>query len=378
VTSPGLRRSRALLLAALVATGCNDAAGPEPEDPNAVTVTATGRVFTLDGTVPPGLAAIVVSDGRRTSVPIAANGSFSVTANVAPGSFDLLIDSESVARTTHPSLLRLPSATPYHATSFLLAPRRWRIDGGTHAGTTVDITIDGAFRKPCETVGDTNCEGFYPPMWATRIVAWPSAALPIPVAFDRTRTHRPISATDSVAFWQTVNRMNDDYGTSLFRPAREAEISVRTDDVPVNAILVRVDTTLESRFGAWTNWYWNGAGELYAGVVRPRTSAHLGSAGLITHEMLHTHGFKHSCSWNTVMAGYGGCSSAARLSPQDIAHAQLAISFGARLRQTGAVHGLAAARDGERALLGLPPLASHASAVDGMALLRTGGSDHAH
>jgi hypothetical protein len=160
---------------------------------------------------------------------------------------------------------------------------------------------------------------------------------------------QPIAATDSVLFWQTLRRMNEDFGAPLFQPARANEIALGANDVPVGGILVRVDTTI-SGFGAWTNWWWNAAGQLYAGVVRPRTAALLGSPSLMSHEMLHTQGFKHSCSWSTVMGGYG-CGSSNRLSAQDVAYAQLAVEVDARQRAIGAMYALDAARNGERVVL---------------------------
>jgi hypothetical protein len=230
---------------------------------------------------------------------------------------------------------------------FVLVPRRWTIDRGIYAGSTQNISPDAAFRPPCSNLSDTNCDGFYPSAWSSGLKLWPTGALPIRIAFDRVRGHQPISASDSMAFWTVVNRMNADFGTTLFRPARYDELNVFSDGRPDNAVLVRVDTTLTG-FGAWTNWWWNGAGDLYAGVVRPTRATSLGSTALMTHELLHTQGFKHSCSWQTVMGGYG-CSSFAGLSPMDVAHAHVALRMRDVQSTTGAPHGLIAALLGERA-----------------------------
>jgi hypothetical protein len=68
----------------------------------------------------------------------------------------------------------------------------------------------------------------------------------------------------------------------------------------------------------------------------------------MTHELLHTQGFKHSCSWQTVMGGYG-CSSFPGLAPMDVAHAYVALRMRDVQGTTGAPHGLIAALLGERA-----------------------------
>jgi hypothetical protein len=319
-------------------------------------VNAAGRVFTTDGSVPAGLRVLVSSRAGSAAAPIAADGSFSLRATVAGDSVDYIVDAADGARTFHPALVRVPAGTAPDL-RIVLVPRRWTIERGTFAGTAVNVSPDLAFRPPCTTTGDTNCDGFFPRVWTTGIKLWPATALPIRLAFDRVRTHAAIAAADSVEFWNIVNRMNDDFGSPLFRPARYEEFSVATDGRPDRAVLVRVDTTL-SGFGAWTNWWWDANGEMYAGVVRAARLSLLRSSSLMTHELLHTQGFKHSCSWATVMGGYG-CNSALTLFPSDVAHAHLALRVHEVQRQTGAPHGLVAALQGERVVaLGLPPFAA--------------------
>jgi hypothetical protein len=376
------RTSTGLLVGGLLAAaGCtSDAAGPPPVDEELVQVSAYGRVHTLTGGMPPGLRASIVAGRHTASEPVSADGTFNVTGKVPVGTWDVVIDVPGTAQPTLPALIRYSSGMPQASdVTVLLVPRQWSITSGSYAGSPpVDISLDAAFRPPCTTDGDTNCDGFYPTVWSHRIILWPETALPIRVAFDRTRTTQPISASDSVVFWQTLQRMNDDFGASLFRPVREQEIAVNAGGVPNGGILVRVDTTITG-FGAWTNWWWNAAGQLYAGVVRPRTASMIGNPSLMSHEMLHTHGFKHSCSWSTVMGGYG-CGSSTRLSVHDVAYAQLAVRIAARQRETGAAYALTAARDGERVLLhGLPPLGLNAR----VAAMRSDSigermGDHAH
>ena len=332
----------------LLAAGCSDSNEPlEPLDGEPIA--ASGRVFAATGMLPAGARFVVASDGRRVTTSIATDGTFSLQTRVSGTDVDLIVEADGML----PSLVRIAATQPPPSLQFVLVPRRWTIRGGTFDGTTVDISLDAAFRPPCATVGDTNCDGFFPSAWTGTPRLWPRAALPIRVAFDHERATETISPADSTEFWRILDRMGADYGTALFRPARIDDITLGADQRPQQAIVVRVDTTLAG-FGAWTNWWWNSAGEMYSAVVRPRTASRLRSASLMTHELLHTQGFKHSCSWSTVMGGYG-CSSSAGLSASDVAYAQLATQVELVQRQSGASFGLAAARDGERVLtLGLP------------------------
>jgi hypothetical protein len=375
VSSPrgaGWRTGAAGVLAVLFAA-CSDALPTPP----ATGFLASGSVHSLAGPLPAGLTATVVSGASRVSAPVSASGTFSVQTAPESDSVDVII-AEATGGSVLPALVRVGGRT--HATGLrvILVPRSWTINGGEYAGQTVAVSVDDAFRPPCTTAGDTNCDGFYPRAWATGIKLWPASRFPVPVAFDRTRTHGTISPADSVAFWTIVGRMNTDLGTAVFRPARLEELALNTAGTPTNGVAIRVDTTLTG-FGAWTNWWWNSNGEMYAGVIRARAATGLLSSSLMTHELLHTQGFKHSCSWPTVMGGYG-CGSTTRLSPADVAHAQLARAVLDAQRSTGAQHGLIAALQGERVVLRNLPLASFGS-IERLRLMRSdsiGDGDHSH
>jgi hypothetical protein len=336
--------------------GCGDAGAPLGGGPTRA-VSAAGQLHALAGPLPAGLQVTLRAGGSSQSASVAANGSFQIQADLPGDSVDLIIDTQG-ARTILPALLRLPAGTAFGFTSIVLVPASWTVAGGRYDGETVDISLDAAFRPPCANGSDINCDGYYPKAWFTGPKLWAPQARPAPLAFDHERTHQAIGAADSVTFWSFAARMNADAGMELFRPARSEEIVVNTRNEPVNGILVRVDTTLAG-FGAWTNWWWNASGNLFAGLVKPRTLAHLRSGPLMTHELLHTHGLKHSCSWTTVMSGYGNpCGASGILSLHDVAYLQLAYALDQRQRALGAQHALIPALQGERVVLrGLPPYA---------------------
>jgi hypothetical protein len=372
-----MRKRTPALLAALVLAACSDGRpGPiEPPPPGTThDFAASGTVHTLGGPLPAGLTVTLVSGSTRVSAPVAANGSFSIEAKVPEDSTDVILDAQGGTRSVLPALIRVPSRTPVGGLSVVLVPRMWTVSGGSYDGQTLTVSVDDAFRPPCTTAGDTNCDGFYPRVWTTGIKLWPVAGYPVPVAFDRPRSNQAIAPSDSSAFWTIIDRMNVDAGVTMFRPARLEEVPLSANGSPLNGIVIRVDTTLTG-FGAWTNWWWNASGDMYAGLVRPRTTAHLRSSSLMTHELLHTQGFKHSCSWSTVMGGYG-CGSTQGLSPADVAHAQLARAMLAAQRSTGAQHGLIAALQGERVVLRNLPVISPAP-IERLRLQRSDSISHA-
>lgn len=355
----GLRTRAPLgwILAAALLAACSEApaAGPvEPEPPPTGVASASGTVFTLQGPLPAGLR-VYLETRSGVSSPVAPDGRFEISGNVSGATVSVIIDAASgTARQTFPALVQVPSAAATTNLRIVLVPMRWTVDRGTFAGTTVDLSMDGAFRPPCDRPGDTNCDGFFPSAWLTGIRLWGDASLPARLALHHDSSHRAMSAPDSAQMWTAVNRMNADAGMPLFRPARQEEINFTSGGSPTNGVVVRIDTTIVG-FGAWANWWWNANGDMVAGLIRPRDLDAFRRASLMTHELFHTQGLKHSCSWNTVMGGYG-CGTTQGLSVSDVAHFHLARAVLAAQRQHSAPHGLVAALQGERVILRNLPL----------------------
>jgi hypothetical protein len=333
-------------LVSIALLGACGEGGTGPEVPDGTWVELSGRVYTVPGLEPGLLTFGVSSRAGETRTVVEADGGFELRALVAGDTVDYMV-LEGAGGVYHPSLVRVTNGQVPDL-RFVLVPRRWEIDRGRYTGTMVEISPDAAFRPPCSDTEDINCDGFYPQVWSTGLKLWREVALPVPVAFDRVRSTNPIAASDSAAFWAIVERMNTDFGTPLFRPAAYEEFGITADGRAHGAVLVRIDNTLTGS-GAWANWWWNDAGEMWSGLVRPRRTELLHDLALMTHELLHTQGFKHTCSWSTVMGGYG-CSSHQGLSVLDVAHAHVAFAVHARQLETGAPHGLVAALQGERVI----------------------------
>ncbi|HUQ84396.1 MAG TPA: Ig-like domain-containing protein, partial [Gemmatimonadaceae bacterium] len=312
-------------------------------------VSASGQLFMIDGLAPgPLTAALRIGNTPPRSVSVGPDGRFGLTS-VAPGDpVDVLINAPSGAWV--PSLVRLSrAAVSASELRIVLVPRRWTIASGTYASSTIDISPNQAFTPPCTTAGDINCDGFYPKSWVTGIKLWDDATLPAPVAFDHARTAAPISASDSVAFWAIVRQMEADIGRTLFRPATASQLAVEADGWSAGAVMVRIDASLVPGRG-YTNWRWDSRGVVFTAVTRVGSAAALGTSSLVTHELLHAIGLKHSCAWPTVMGGYG-CASAAGLTRQDVGYARLAIELARIQRAASAYRNLYDAMQGERVAL---------------------------
>jgi len=335
-------------------------------------VSASGQLFTIEGIASgPVTATLRIGVSPPRSVSVSADGRFSLTS-AAPGDpVDLVISASSGSYL--PTLVRLPRSTIAASEHrILLTPRRWTIVGGTYASSTVDISPNQAFTPPCTSASDINCDGFYPKSWATGIKLWDTATLPARVAFDHSRTAAPISATDSVAFWSIVRQMEADIGRPLFRPAMASELTVDADGWSAGAVMVRIDASLTPGRG-YTNWRWDNRGVVFSAVARFGSAAPLGSISVVTHELLHALGFKHSCAWSTVMGGYG-CSSAPGLTRQDVGYAQLAFQLAGIQRAANAYRNLYDAMQGERVVvLGLEPVSLTFTQALGLAPTPWGG-----
>lgn len=343
------------LFCALV-VGCSDLSTDiGPRDRGEDLIEVSGQLSTLDGGSPGRLKVLVEGASGVIEAEVGHDGSFSLANHFAGDSLSVMIVGSGFERRYHPTLLVLPleSVTDIEV---LLIPRSWRIRGGRYAGELVDISLAAAFRPPCGGMGDINCDGFYPRNWLEDLKLWRVADLPIPLALSRSHSTSLIEESDSLAFWSIVDEMNADLGREFFVPVAESRLEYDELDRPIGGVTVYLDRNLIG-YGAWANWWWNARGEITSGRVRLAESSSFSSASLMTHELVHILGFKHSCSWPTVMGGYG-CAAYDGLSPGDVAHIELAMAVNELVRESGIEYGLVEALQGERVVeLGLAPLA---------------------
>lgn len=180
------------------------------------------------------------------------------------------------------------------------------IESGSYAGTVVPVEMGAASRKGSR-------------FWRITmrrdggIVGWNPSRFPIGVAL---RPDRGISADDSVAFWKILEQMQTDLGARVFAP-----VTIGKDDDPDDVIIV--DTRQMASSEGMTLVTWTSNGLLYDVRVFLRSFEKLRDASVVTHEMMHALGFGHSGDHGSIM---NASPSTNRLSPQDVALVQLALS----------------------------------------------------
>jgi hypothetical protein len=193
----------------------------------------------------------------------------------------------------------LPASVPV-----VFIPRVIEIASGSFAGQSSGVSMPAAV-APC-ALASPQCAagfGFYPAAFRTGVTAWDT--LPVPVEIDG------FSDSDTTLVWTALRAMEGIVGRRLFEPAAaQSGGIVVTPGLPVGI----------SGFAGYANWSVDGRSRI--------TSAHVWIAslrvgGIVQHEFLHALGFGHTCSWPSVMGGYG-CAQSAELTVPDVAYYLLA------------------------------------------------------
>lgn len=193
-------------------------------------------------------------------------------------------------------------------------PTSWRIETGTYEGR--DVAIDATRALTRTSIGA--------PFWRLvpasgrrlqHVLGWREADLPLRIAFNRDRSRDRIAAQDSAEFWAIARQMQRDLGATVFAPSEMRR------DGDQNSI---VNVEIRDPGGAGNTFVtWNEAGDAYTGVMTFNQASTLRRGSIVTHELLHLIGFGHSESWPTISTPVDG--NAARLTPEDVAYAQVAL-----------------------------------------------------
>jgi hypothetical protein len=302
----------------------------------------SGVVHAVDAGPVEGVRVFVACEGARDSTAVDSAGRFRIEAPCAAAVTSLEI--VDPADRYLPALPRIRPRVGGGEPTFLLVPRLWTIASGTHAGSVVAVDLPGATEPACR-----GCSAFYSAedtvnMRPPGIPVWLEHSLPLRVAFSEddgvTMTER-----DSVAFMRVADALQVDLGRRWFQAASEAEVFA--DDPATEqfgSIIVSIDPGLGTVGRG--NWAAQG-GEIVAGVIYLQSAALIRDptySGVVAHELMHTLGFGHSCSWRTVMAAER-CSGrrADSPTPEDVAHAQLLLRLRTLERHYGIYGSVAAA-----------------------------------
>lgn len=286
----------------------------------------TGTFETLDGgPVPP--MHLEVRSGDWRDAPVVADARF--TTRVPPRAsteVDFHATPSEPGR-YHPVHVRVLSPRDLHVVNVALIPTTWRIESGTYRGREVAIEAVAALRRvggraPFWRIAPVSGRG------PKTLLGWRSADLPIRIAFNRPASGGRIDAADSAAFWAVARRMEEDLGARFFEPATPD--GAERDVVPVE---IREQMAEGHTFVAWSQ-----TGDAHDAVLLFRSSTALRDPHVATHELLHLLGFGHATAWPTVAQPVGGREP--RLTPEDVAHVQVALRLRERQARTGAKPGL--------------------------------------
>lgn len=196
------------------------------------------------------------------------------------------------------------------------APTTWTVDAGTFRGAQVEI-------RP-RIAASTSRSGSH--FWRLsnqdggprRIIGWSSGSYPIPLAF-RAGHRGSLSAADSVLFWQIVGRLEDDLGTSLFRP-----VTLAPGDDPTDVVIVSLEPQRAAGSVAVTLITWNSFANVYDARIHFRDARAATDPGVVMHELMHVLGFGHTTGWRSMMRA-SESPDVTTLTIEDVAYAQVAL-----------------------------------------------------
>ncbi|HET6765456.1 MAG TPA: carboxypeptidase-like regulatory domain-containing protein [Longimicrobiaceae bacterium] len=339
---PSIARCAPLLIASiLVASAATGAAAQSPAP------VLRGRVVAANGASVAGVRVAVRSGLLADTATVDSSGAFAIPVPAGRGAVEVraAVDSASAAA-FYPALGMVRREDVGEEQGFVLVPRVWAITAGRYAGQPVEIDLARAFRPAC---GD--CSGFFRfrggRLTSTRgrTLTWPAQQLPVRVAFDRDREGGPqLGARDSAAFWTAAAALEAALGERLFRASSYPDALPR-DETPGDVVLVRADPTLHD---AGLTTVVSGEDGISYAAVRFQTAALFTERGgdVVSHEMLHSVGIGHTCSWRSVMAP-AGCPGQRTdvATPQDVAHVQLLLRMGELQRDPGLRWGMEEALD---------------------------------
>lgn len=300
-----------------------------------------GAVLDLDGLPQRGIAVRLAAAGLVDSAETGDDGRFQFLPEGAlPEDVEIVIDAgRRHGGTYHPMVARLASRETGPDLRAVLVPTSWTVASGSYAGSRLPVSADAALRRWRGAAPFARGAG-YRGRPTTRVVGWSPDVMPIPVAFARASGTMPVSAADSIGFWEAVRQFETQLGLAAFRPADSSAIGPGSPGIDVV-----VDPRVPPAAVTWASW--GSSGDLNDARVAVRSAGDLRDPQLIAHEMLHALGFGHAVEWRSMMTKVAS-PSVRTLTVQDVAYAQLIYRIRTAQTRLGARIGFLEAAEGER------------------------------
>jgi len=372
-------------------TACGDApSGPEEVTPPFGAV--SGRVFSPGISTFGDITARITWSGQNLTAPVASDGTFRVEIPNSVGGFGTLTLEPGLSEPVHPGwVLLTPGDVGEGEGTVILAPRSWTIASGDYAGT--EVPIDPELAADSRVL--PSFWGFYFPFsqtgflqtvtddsaWAAEIRSWPTIAFPLPVALDRVASHEAFTATDSVALWEHLDRMEAALGFDAFEPVRLEDLQIEGGSRrALGGVLVQVDTTLSVRAvgrisrpdpqtyslsadartwsGSTVQDFQITSADITYGIVGMDARDFIQDRQLVIHEMMHILGAGHGCSWASVQTYCASLVAPVPTAP-DVAHLAVMSAMRGLELEHRSRWGVLASVFGHRVVtLGLSPIPS--------------------
>ena len=299
------RVGAALGVALVVATGCGSESTTFPTHGDRRVI--SGRLVTAGDVgsmtrVKVAVRSELDSRVQEFSGTANADGTFRFEAELPSGerdSVDFIVDVDEGPRPFAPIYKRIAASDSESYRRPLVIARNIVIAAGTHAGSTMPVTLVGAFAPICPDSISLSCRGFFG-LWPEVPLLWADDAFPIPLAFFRRAGEPDITPDDSVVFWTNVASLEADFGRDLFRPADIGALGVVSPTgLPQRGTAVSIDRSVQPALGGAASEN----GRLVLGRARANNIAWLRQKAVMNHELIHVLGFGHTCTWESLMCG---------------------------------------------------------------------------
>ena len=350
------RRRRGLTAACGVGLLITAACGGSVDSTGPSTVVTTerphfsGRIVMAGSTTCPAGAWVFAGPvGQQDSVAVRTGDcSFSLDSHYA------LDDTARIVATAPPAMKGFLGRVPkryFSALDIVGIPAVWTINAGTYAGSRIAIDLSAAYAAPGGRANDPSFYLRYGSPW--RYVVGSYASPPVPTAFCRASSNRPIDPSDSTAFWVIMATYHAIVGRTMYAPAQDTAVCGQSTP---SFELIRDSTQGGIPVGGIATPFGR---DFLKGIMngdwKQASRKCFIDLFCVQHEMTHGLGFGHTCSWTSVMESCGDRSMQSDTpTDTDVAYIQLMAAVADAERSANTRLSLPQAHQYERVARGSP------------------------